>query len=77
VRPPKRRFSRRRMRMLPDECNCLELSRLLGVDRKTILNWVKGGLRASHPFRNGQWAIRADDLKAFLVSTNRLPRGAS
>lgn len=63
--------------MLPSECNCLELSRLLGVDRKTIANWVRRGLKASRPYRNGQWVIRADELEAFLVETHRLPRAAN
>lgn len=63
--------------MMPDECNCLELSRLLGVDRKTILNWVRRGLRADKPFQNGQWVIRSADLESFLVATNRISRAAN
>jgi len=77
MRPPKRKFNRSRLRMMPSEVNCLELSRLLGVDRKTIANWVKLGLRAVRPNPNEQWIIRSDDLEAFLVATHRLPRAAN
>ena len=62
---------------MPIECNCLELSRLLGVDRKTIINWTKRGLRASKFSQSGQWTIRSSDLEAFLVQTNRLSKVAN
>jgi len=75
--PPRKKFSRKRLRLIPGECNCLQLALLLGVDPKTVVNWMKRGLPAEQPYRNGQWVIRAEDVERFLVSTNRMSRAAN
>jgi hypothetical protein len=68
-RPPKRKISIRRVKLLPEVANLMQVARTLSVDRQTVRNWIRGGLGAT---RESVWEIRRSDVLGYLRETNRI-----